>query len=79
MPGEHTIDVRRINNPSTWPQLPRWMSFSALLEIEACPRRWALKSATYPSVWNGRGYPRIPQSAAIEVSAGGQLPPHGAE
>ena len=30
---------------------------SALKEIEACPRRWALTSATYDGLWPGRGYP----------------------
>ena len=30
---------------------------AALKEIEACPRRWALNSATYDGLWPGRGYP----------------------
>lgn len=33
------------------------MSVSALGEIEACPRRWALTSADYPDLWDRRGYP----------------------
>ncbi len=34
--------------------------------MEACPRRWALKAAQYPEVWEQRGYPRVPQAAALE-------------
>lgn len=36
---------------------PQEMTFSTLIEIEACPRRWALRRADYPEVWTGRGYP----------------------
>lgn len=38
---------------------PHW-SFSALREIRTCPRRYALARASYPDLWNGRGYPRLP-------------------
>jgi hypothetical protein len=43
--------------PMAWPAAPEYFTFSALREIEACPRRWALQSAGYPDVWDGRGYP----------------------
>lgn len=33
------------------------MSVTALKEIEACPRRWALRHADYPKLWDGHGYP----------------------
>ena len=33
------------------------MTVSALKEIEACPRRWALNAAMYDGLWSGRGYP----------------------
>lgn len=36
------------------------MTVSALREIEACPRRWALASADYPDLWARRGYPPRP-------------------
>jgi hypothetical protein len=52
--------------PSQWPAPPQWMAFYNLLEIEACPRRWALRSADYPSVWAGDGYPPLPALSAIE-------------
>ncbi|MDE0100581.1 MAG: PD-(D/E)XK nuclease family protein [Truepera sp.] len=42
------------------------MSYSTLLDLEACPRRWALSAAAYPSVWKERGYPRPPQRATLE-------------
>ena len=42
------------------------MSFSTLMEMEACPRRWALNAAVYPDLWKSPGYPRLPNSAAME-------------
>ena len=33
------------------------MSVTALNDIEACPRRWALRHAEYPKLWDGYGYP----------------------
>ena len=43
--------------PKAWPAAPNELSVSSLLEIEACPRRWAMASANYPEVWDRRGYP----------------------
>ena len=43
--------------PHKWADAPEWMSFSRLREIESCPRRWSLSSATYDQVWSRRGYP----------------------
>jgi CRISPR/Cas system-associated exonuclease Cas4 (RecB family) len=43
--------------PGNWTEAPEWMSFSRLREIEACPHRWSLTSASYPEVWSRRGYP----------------------
>lgn len=43
--------------PNAWPDPPAEMTVSALREIEACPRRWALSLADYPSLWGDRGYP----------------------
>lgn len=42
------------------------MSFAALMDIETCPRRWALSAAEYPHLWKRRGYPHVPQLASIE-------------
>lgn len=49
--------------PAEWPKAPDRMTFSALRDIEACPRRWALGSANYPDIWDQSGYPeriRVP-------------------
>jgi hypothetical protein len=43
---------------------PLW-SFSSLREAGACPRRYSLARATYPDLWDGRGYPRVPALAAL--------------
>jgi hypothetical protein len=51
---------------SHWPAPPFWMAFYTLLEIEACPRRWALRTPDYPSLWDGHGYPQLPALPAIE-------------
>ena len=54
-------------HPSAWPDPPSWMSYSTLLDLEGCPRRWALSVAEYPSVfWDKSGYPRLPRQATIE-------------
>lgn len=66
MPPQHRPDAWHVVVPSQWAPVPRWMSFSTLMEIEACPRRWALRTAGYPTVWEGSGYPPAPQIAAIE-------------
>lgn len=58
--------VWNIADPPAWPEPSRWMSFSALLEIESCPRLWSLRSAQYPSVWSRRGYPRLLDPAPTE-------------
>ncbi|WP_210417748.1 PD-(D/E)XK nuclease family protein [Bythopirellula goksoeyrii] len=42
------------------------MSFSTLLELESCPRRWALKWAEYSGLWEGRGYPLLPVQSSLE-------------
>ena len=33
------------------------MSVTSLVEIETCPRKWALRNAAYPDIWTGYGYP----------------------
>jgi hypothetical protein len=48
-----------------WPNPPTWMSYSSLKEAERCPRRWALRRATYPDIWDGSGYPDMPSLPAL--------------
>jgi hypothetical protein len=45
------------------------MTVTAYEEINTCPRRWALSTADYPDVWQGRGYPPKLQVQAIKGSA----------
>jgi hypothetical protein len=51
--------------PQSWPLPPHIMSVSRLLDIEGCPRRWALTAATYPEIWNKAGYPLRANKTAI--------------
>lgn len=44
---------------------PAFWTYSALKEIEACPRRYVLMQANYPELWNGDGYPSLPSPAAV--------------
>jgi len=48
--------------PDHWAEAPAQMTVSTLIEIETCPRRWALASAAYPDLWEHRGYPPKIQS-----------------
>lgn len=48
----------------TWPEPPQWFSYSSLKDAEMCPRRWALSRGTYPSIWDGHGYPGRPSIAS---------------
>lgn len=66
MSGGKNKDFWRVLRPSAWPHPPRWMSFSTLIELEACPRRWALIAAEYSSAWKFRGYPSTPHLTALE-------------
>ena len=51
--------------PSSWPEVPQDISITALTEIEACPRRWALRHADYPALWERRGYPPSVHTGAL--------------
>ncbi len=66
MPQDKAGSPWQVFRPSAWPEAPAWMSYSTLSYLEACPRRWALSTAAYPSVWEESGYPRPPQQAALE-------------
>lgn len=51
--------------PVAWPPPPTRFSHSAIVDIETCPRRWALAHADYPNLWSGKGYPRRANVAAL--------------
>ncbi|MGH3435454.1 MAG: PD-(D/E)XK nuclease family protein [Sciscionella sp.] len=48
-----------------WPVPPASWSYSSLNDLEACPRRWMLSRAAYPELWEGSGYPPMPNTAAL--------------
>lgn len=48
-----------------WPAPPTSWSYSSLKDLEACPRRWMLSRAAYPEMWEGGGYPPMPNTAAL--------------
>ena len=49
----------------SWPKPPTLWSFSALEEVKLCPRRYALKRASYPDLWDRPGYPERVSEAGI--------------
>jgi hypothetical protein len=42
-----------------WPKIPELWSYSTLKEVENCTRLYSLKRATYPKIWNRKGYPEL--------------------
>src|ERR1051325_11146603 len=68
-----TLDMSRaetpfawsVISPVAWPEAPVQMTVTTLVEIEACPRRWALSRAAYPELWPGQGYPPRVQIGAL--------------
>lgn len=49
-----------------WLGAPDRWSFSTLAEASACPRRYALRRASYPDVWDRPGYPdRVTEAALL--------------
>jgi len=51
--------------PMQWAPVPDWCSFWWLIEVETCPRRVALRNASYPDLWSKSGYAPKPRVAAI--------------
>jgi hypothetical protein len=62
-------ELQMCRPPTEWPTPPQELSVSSLLEIEDCPRRWALRNGSYPGIWADRGYPIAPTPAALAGSA----------
>jgi len=54
-----------VNGDGIWRGPPDWFSFSSYHEADECPRRWALRRATYPAVWSRAGYPDAPYAATL--------------
>ena len=55
-----------ISAPPHWPSAPKVFSVTTLLQIESCPRKWALENADYPHVWTKKGYPTRPSIALLK-------------
>jgi len=66
MSPERDEAIWKVSSPSRWQTPPARMSVSTLLELEACPRRWALSNSEYSHIWTGKGYPRPLHLAATE-------------
>lgn len=55
--------VTRTGLSGLWPESPDRWSYSTLAEVETCPRRYALRRATYEHLWDRAGYPdRVSES-----------------
>lgn len=63
--ADRSIDLAINGIEGFWPEPPQWFSFSSILEAEICPLRWSLKRATYPNLWEGKGYPDSPNIATL--------------
>ena len=61
--------VTTVGVSGVWPEMPSLWSFSALEEVALCPRRYALRRASYPDLWDGQGYPERVSEAALVGSA----------
>src|SRR5689334_7739921 len=48
-----------------WPEPPEWQNYSSVKETERCPRRWALKHASYPNVWEEPRFPERPSLPSL--------------
>ena len=66
MSSSRNIDFWRVLLPTAWHETPLSMSFSTLIELEKCPRRWVLTNAEYSNLWNNQGYPSLLQPSALE-------------
>ena len=54
-----------IGTSGIWPKPPELWSYSTLEEVALCPRRYALKRASYPDLWDRPGYPERPSEASL--------------
>ena len=61
--GSFTPRVR--DSGGQWPAPPATWSYSSLRDATDCPRRWMLSRATYPGLWDRRGYPPQPSLTAL--------------
>lgn len=59
-------NIWQLRLPEKFGPPPVRMSITTLLEIESCPRRYALRTATYEDIWNNKGYPPKPTIKSLQ-------------
>ena len=65
MTGQREFETA-VGISGTWLGVPERWSFSSLAEVGACPRRYALRRASYPDVWDRPGFPdRVTEAALL--------------
>jgi PD-(D/E)XK nuclease superfamily len=63
--GARTFETGIEGSTAVLPNAPRYWSYSSLKEVEACPLRYSLSRASYPNLWERRGFPQAPVHAAL--------------
>lgn len=61
----HGLDTGVESGRALLPGAPDLWSYSSLKDVRACALRYALTRASYPDLWEGRGYPSLPSTPAI--------------
>lgn len=64
--GGRIYDTGIVSSRAVLPEPPAKWSYSALKDVETCPRRYVLSRAGYPDLWDRSGYPRTPVIPAIK-------------
>ncbi len=65
MTAQNEFVTSVVGHSGTWPEQPKTWSHSSLEEVDQCPRKYALRRATYPDLWDGPGYPHKEWEASI--------------
>src|SRR5947209_6591660 len=60
MTGTDRFWTEILDTDGVWPEPPSRWSYSSIMEFRECPRRWMLRRASYPQIWDRRGYPDLP-------------------
>jgi hypothetical protein len=60
-----TFETGVVDSTAVLTGSPRHWSYSSLKQVEECPRRYSLTRASYPELWERRGYPQAPTRAAL--------------
>ena len=65
MTSDERFETAVRGSDGVWPRPPELWSYSSLSGAETCPRRWMLRRAVYPAVWDRVGYPSRPMLGTI--------------